>query len=88
LLRNNVMNVTEPNTIKQMILHAVAKLGGKHASLVREDATPHDGESWGAELCPARLDLHLPRSCSVPVYFSSFEHGRFSRRDRACFRTK
>src|SRR5437763_16842888 len=45
---------TEANTVEQMILDAVTKLGGTPASMVREDALPYGGESLGDALRPAR----------------------------------
>jgi len=45
---------TESNTVEQMILDAVMQLGGKPASMVREDALPYGGESLGDDLRPAR----------------------------------
>jgi hypothetical protein len=47
------MTFLESNTVEQMSLNATMGLGGK-GRVLREDATPHDGESFGAELCPAR----------------------------------
>jgi type I restriction enzyme R subunit len=45
---------TEANTVEQMILDAVANLGGKPISRVREDTPPYRGESLGEDLRPAR----------------------------------
>src|SRR5919108_341465 len=45
---------TEANTVEQMILDAVAKLGDKPASRIRENAPSYRGESLGGELHPAR----------------------------------
>ncbi|MBI3301874.1 MAG: type I restriction endonuclease subunit R, partial [Deltaproteobacteria bacterium] len=45
---------TEANTVEQMILDAVTKLGDRPASALREDAPPYRGESLGDELRPAR----------------------------------
>jgi hypothetical protein len=46
------MNFTEANTVEQIILDTVAKLGGMPASMVREDAPPYAGE-------PSSDELHL-----------------------------
>jgi hypothetical protein len=46
------MPFNESNTVEQMILNATTGLGDK-GRVLREDATPHDGESFVAELCPA-----------------------------------
>jgi hypothetical protein len=35
------MTFTESNTVRQMILAATAKLGGKQTSIVRKDAPPY-----------------------------------------------
>jgi hypothetical protein len=43
---------TEANTVEQMILDAVAKLGDKPASRIRENAPSYRGESLGDELHP------------------------------------
>jgi type I restriction enzyme R subunit len=45
---------TESNTVEQMVLDAVTKLGGKQASRAREDAPPYRGESLGDDLRPSR----------------------------------
>ena len=50
---------TESNTVEQMILDAVAKLGSKPASMVREDAPHYGGESLGDALRPARWTYAL-----------------------------
>ena len=59
---------TESNTVEQMILDAVAKLGSKPASMVREDAPHYGGESLGDALRPARwtyaLHTDVPRQLS------------------------
>jgi hypothetical protein len=44
------MTFTEYNTVEQMILDAVAKLGGKQASMIREHARPYRDESLGDAL--------------------------------------
>jgi type I restriction enzyme R subunit len=46
------MTFTEANTVEQMILDAVTKLGGKQTAMLREDL-PGWGESLGGELHPA-----------------------------------
>lgn len=46
------MTFTEANTVEQMILDAVTKLGGKQTAMLREDL-PGWGESHGGELHPA-----------------------------------
>ncbi|MBI3301878.1 MAG: hypothetical protein HYZ72_07345 [Deltaproteobacteria bacterium] len=44
------MTFTESNTVEQMILDAVAKLGSKPASMVRDDVPACAWESLGDEL--------------------------------------
>jgi hypothetical protein len=48
------MNFAESNTVEQLILNAVTKLGGKQVSMIREDALPYVSESPSDKLCPAR----------------------------------
>ena len=48
------MIFTEANTVEQMILDAVTKLGGRQATMLREDSPRYGGESLGDELRPAR----------------------------------
>jgi type I restriction enzyme, R subunit len=55
---------TEANTVEQMILDAVAKLGDKPASRIRENAPSYRGESLGDDLRPARW-TYVP-STEVP----------------------
>jgi type I restriction enzyme, R subunit len=59
---------TESNTVEQMILDAVTKLGGKQPSMVREDAPHYGGESLGDALRPVRwtyaLHTDIPRQLS------------------------
>lgn len=82
------MSFTESNTVEHMILDATAKRGGKPASIVREDAPAYGGELLGDELRPARWTYasydQVPHQLTCP----RIEHGRFSRRDRTCFRTE
>lgn len=47
------MTFTEFSPVEQVILDAVAPLGGKPASIVREDAAPYSSESLGDALRPA-----------------------------------
>jgi hypothetical protein len=82
------MAFTESKTVEQMILDATAKLGGKQASIVREDTPPYGGESLSAELRSARWTYashdQVPHQLTCP----RIEQGRFSSRDRACFTTE
>src|SRR5207253_6679412 len=59
---------TESNTVEQMILDAVAKLGSKVASMVREEAPLYGGESLGDALRSVRwtyaLHTDVPRQLS------------------------
>ena len=48
------MTFTEPNTVEQMLLDAVAQLGHKPAPIVREDVSSYGDESLGDALRPAR----------------------------------
>ena len=54
---------TESNTVEQMILDAVAKLGSKQASMVCEDASPYGGESLGDDLRPVRWTYTPTPTC-------------------------
>ncbi len=47
------MVFTEANTVEQMILDAVTKLGGRWVSKAREDLPCYGGESLGGEMRPA-----------------------------------
>ncbi|MCX5810231.1 MAG: type I restriction endonuclease subunit R [Proteobacteria bacterium] len=47
------MTFTEFNTVEQMILDAVTKMGGKQETMLREDSPRYGGDSLGDELRPA-----------------------------------
>ena len=47
------MTCTESNAVEQMLLDAAVKLGGKQASMIREDALPYAGKLPGDERRPA-----------------------------------
>ena len=65
------MIFTESNTVEQMILDTIAKLGGKQASMVcEEDTPPYGGEPLSDELRPARWTYvsydQIPRQFTYP----------------------
>ena len=82
------MTFTESNIIEQTILDAAAKLDGKQASMMREDAPPYGGELLGDDLRPARWTYASYDQVLRQLTCPSIEHGQFLRRDRACFRTE
>ena len=47
------MTFTEFNTVEQMILNAVTKMGGKQETMLREDSPRYGGDSLGDDLRPA-----------------------------------
>jgi hypothetical protein len=59
---------TEANTVEQRILDAVVQLGGKPASMVREDCLPYGGESLGDALRPVRWTYALHFAFLQPQY--------------------
>ena len=77
------MSFTEFNAIQQMILAAAVKLGGKQASIVREDTPLYGGESLGDTLRPTRCPYssydQVPRQPTCP----RIVHEQYATRDRA-----
>ena len=47
------MSFTESNTVEQMILSVITKVGGQHAPTLRDARSRYEGESLGDELRPA-----------------------------------
>src|SRR5262249_31765543 len=70
------------NTVEQIILDTVAKLGGMPASMVREDAPPYAGESSSDE-----LTWRTEQSGQALRVRKALRHSKGSERKSICFKS-